>query len=344
MLPPSDGRRVMELSVRDQYVTTADGWSLALRRTVAPAAFNPASKPLLIVPGYGMNSFIFHFHPRGTSMVRTLAEAGYEVWALDMRGQGESRPENRRPGPASLRNYATIDVPAAVERVVGTTDTQSKKLILVGCSLGGSIAYGYLAATPKPRVAGMIAMGAPLRWTHIHPIIRAAFFSPLLARAVKITRTREMLKNAFPLVSRVRSLISLYMNPDTIDVSQLDAMTATVEDPDPRVNHDIALWMRTGDMSFPSRAAIGEREEAALINVTEALRHVKLPLLLVVPNKDGIVPEGTAMSAAKAWGGSDVEILRVGDDTNWYAHANLFVADDAPRLVFDPMIDWLKRH
>jgi pimeloyl-ACP methyl ester carboxylesterase len=250
----------------------------------------------------------------------------------------------RRPGPASLRNYATIDVPAAVERVLATTDTDARQLILVGCSLGGSISYGYLAATPAPRVAGMIAMGAPLRWTHIHPLLRAAFFSPLLARLVRITRTREMLKNAFPVVSRVRSLISLYMNPDTIDVSQLDAMTATVEDPDPRVNRDIAVWMRTGDMSFPLRAALGAREEATAVNVTEAMRQVKLPLLLVVPNKDGIVPEATAMSAASVWGGSDVEVLRVGDDTNWYAHANLFVADDAPRLVFEPMIRWLEKH
>ena len=116
-----DMNELDRLVVREQYVTTADGWSLALRRTVMPRAFDPSTKPLLIVPGYGMNSFIFSFHPRGTSLERTLAEAGYEVWAFDMRNQGESRAERSKPGVASMRNYATIDVPAAVERATSPT-------------------------------------------------------------------------------------------------------------------------------------------------------------------------------------------------------------------------------
>jgi len=56
-----------------------------------------------------------------------------------------------------------------------------------------------------------------------------------------------------------------------------------------------------------------------------------------------MVPEATAMSATRAWGGR-VDVLKVGDQDNWYAHANLFVADDARSLVFDPMIGWLREH
>lgn len=320
------------LVVREQYVTTADGWSLALRRTVMPRTFDPSTQPLLIVPGYGMNSFIFSYHPRGTSMERTLAQAGFEVWAFDMRGQGESRAERERPGDTSLYNYAAIDVPAVVERVLATTRTEATSLTLVGCSLGGSITYAYLALTPRHSVSQVIAMGAPLRWTEIHPMIRVAFFSPQVARLVKITRTREMLRTAFPVLSRIKPFISLYMNTNTIDTSQIYEMTKTVEDPDPMVNRDIALWMRDGDMNLSG------------VNVTEAMRHVRLPLLVVVPNKDGIVPPSTAEIAADVWGGSDVDVLRVGDEVNWFAHANLFIADDAPQLVFEPMIRWLRLH
>ncbi len=320
------------LVVREQYVTTADGWSLALRRTVMPSRFDASTRPLLIVPGYGMNSFIFSYHPRGTSLERTLAEAGYEVWAFDMRGQGESRPERSEPGAASLRNYASIDVPAAVERVLGSTRTGATTLTLIGCSLGGSISYAYLALTSQHDVSAMIAMGAPLRWTEIHPVIRAAFISPRLASLVKITRTRLLLRLAFPLLRRIKPAISLYMNPETIDTRRMDVMMRTVEDPDPNVNRDISLWMRDGDMKLSG------------VNVTEALSRVALPLLVVIPNRDGIVPPSTAESAAKAWGGSDVEVLRVGDDENWFAHANLFIADDAPKLVFEPMIRWLGQH
>ena len=319
------------LEVREQYATTADGWSLRLRRTVSPQHFDAATKPLLIVPGYGMNSFIFSYHPRGTSMERCLAEGGYEVWAMDLRGQGHSRPTVDRPGAISLENYASIDVPAAVERVLGGTQTNARSVTVIGCSLGGSITFSYLALSGPRRVSEIIAMGAPLRWSQVHPLVRTLFASPRLAGALRLSNTRRLLMTAFPLIRRMPSLLALYMNTATIDVDQIHEMTETVEDPDPGINRDIAYWIKQRDLILGG------------VNVTEAMSKIKLPLMIVLSNKDGIVPERTALSAASAWGGNDVNILRVGDDKNWYAHANLFVADDAPRLVFDPILAWLAR-
>jgi hypothetical protein len=63
----------------------------------------------------------------------------------------------------------------------------------------------------------------------------------------------------------------------------------------------------------------------------------------VLSNRDGIVPEATALSVTDFWGSGDIEVLRVGDEHDWYAHANLFVGNEAPRRVFDPMIRWLRR-
>lgn len=322
----------LDLQVREQYVNTADGWSLRLRRTISPHHFDPDTQPLLIVPGYGMNSFIFSYHPRGTSMERCLAEGGYEVWALDLRGQGHSKPDKVRAGVGNLVNYATVDLPAAIDRVLGATKTTAHRLTLIGCSLGGSIAYGYLAHDKKPRVSRMIAMGAPLRWTEIHPLIRVAFSSPAIAGSFRMSGTRTLVRGAFPILERLPSLLALYMNSATIDTRCMNEMAETVEDPDPVVNRDIAVWMRDRDLKLRG------------VNVTEAMRKQTMPLLVVVSNQDGIVPESTATVAADVWGGDDVEILRVGDARNWYAHANLFLADDAPRLVFDPIIRWLRRH
>jgi pimeloyl-ACP methyl ester carboxylesterase len=321
-----------DIVVREQYVTTADGWSLKLRNTVSPRHFDRNTKPLLIVPGYGMNSFIFSFHPRGTSMERCLAEGGYEVWAMDLRGQGESFSEKPRPGVTTLQNYAAVDLPAAIDRVLSRTETGARSITLVGCSLGGSIGYAYLALTGPRRVSEVITMGAPLRWTEVHPLLRVAFASPALAGALKLSNTRKLLQRAFPLLSKFPSLLGIYMNPASIDTTQMQEMMRTVEDPDPQVNRDIAVWIKNRDMSFDG------------INVTDAMRAMRLPLLVVLSNKDGIVPARTALTAADAWGGESVEILEVGDDDNWYAHANLFVADDAPRLVFDPILSWLRRH
>jgi pimeloyl-ACP methyl ester carboxylesterase len=320
-----------DLTVTETFTATDDGWKLHLRRTLSPSRFEPGSRPLLIVPGYGMNSFIFSYHPRGTSMERTLAEAGFEVWSMNLRGQGPSRCQHRSPAGPTLYHYATVDVPCAIEHVLQTTRTRARDLVLIGCSLGGSIAYSYLALRGDHRVARLITMGAPLRWDQIHPLVRVMFASPTVVGALRLSRTRELIRGAMPLLLRAPSLLSLYMNAATIDTRRMSEMTRTVEDPHPAVNRDIARWLKRRDLELDG------------VNITRAMRSIRLPLLVVLANRDGIVPERTALTAVDAWGSPDVDVLRVGDAHNWYAHANLFVADDAPDLVFQPMIRWLQR-
>jgi pimeloyl-ACP methyl ester carboxylesterase len=318
------------LDVREQFVRTTDGWSLHMRRTVSPAHLATNLRPLLIVPGYGMNSFIFSYHPRGTSMERFLAEAGFEVWTMDLRGQGKSRPCRPRPGALSLANYAIRDVRAAVGAVLSATRTDAQQVTLIGASLGGSIAFAHLALCGTERVNALVAMGAPLRWVDIHPVLKLVFSSPTVAGTVRVTNARRLMRSLVPVLTRAPALLSFYMNPSTVDMSCMHELTRTVEDPDPAINRDIAHWLRKRDLEIDG------------VNVTQAVRRIDLPLFVVLSNKDGIVPESTALSVLDAWGGNDIEVLRVGDATNWYAHANLFVADDAPRLVFEPLVRWLR--
>ena len=318
------------LLVREQYVTTHDGWCLHLRRTVSESHFDRRTKPILIVPGYGMNTFIFSFHPRGTSLERCLAEGGFEVWAVNLRAQGHSKPTERRPEPPSLLSYAKVDLPAAVAHVLKRTATSASTLTMVGCSLGGSIAYGYMALADNGSVSELITMGAPLRWVDVHPLMRVAFASPTVAAKLRISGTRNAVRSAVPLIRRLPSLVSMYMNTANIDMRCMADMAATVEDPDPNVNRDIAHWVRDKDLVLDG------------VNITAALTEMRIPLLVVLSNRDGIVPESTARIAAEVWGGTDTEVLCCGSEDNWYAHANLFVADDAPTLVFTPIIRWLR--
>jgi hypothetical protein len=75
------------LQTIEHFVDNGDGWQLSLFQTWDPARLAPGRNPVLIVPGYGMNSFIFSFHPRGLSLEGYLADAGFEVWRADLRGQ-----------------------------------------------------------------------------------------------------------------------------------------------------------------------------------------------------------------------------------------------------------------
>ncbi|MCS6912950.1 MAG: alpha/beta fold hydrolase [Myxococcales bacterium] len=308
--------------------TTRDGWRLDLKRTWSAAHLRPGSRPVLIVPGYGMNAFIFGFHPRGTSLERCLAEQGLEVWSVNLRGQGGSCPLRRdAPGP-SLRAHAEEDLEAALAAVLQHSRTGAERVDVIGCSLGGSLVYAHLALCPGHRVGALVAVGAPLRWVGVPRVVRL-LASPQLVGALRLGGTRRLAAVGLRLAGRVPGLLSVYMNPRHVDLAAAGQLVQTVEDPAPGTTRDIAQWVRSGDLWLRG------------INITEAMRRVDRPLLLVVSNRDGIVPEAAALSAAQVWGGPNVQVLRVGDEQDWFAHADLFIADAAPERVFAPMARWL---
>lgn len=319
--------------IREQWASTDDGWELHLTRTVLPSRFEPARRPVLIVPGYGMNGFIFGFHPSGTSLVLHLAQAGLEVWVANLRGQGLSRRRSPEAPTPSLRRYAETDLRAAIDAVLRETETRADRVDVLGASLGGSIAYAHMALERRHRIGSVVAIGSPLRWLDVSALLRLPFRSPRLASLVRVNNTRRLAELALPIATRIPVLLSLYLNAANVDLKAAPEMIRTVEDPHPRVNSDIAKWLGASDMVLRG------------VNVTEALRACREPLLLVVANKDGIVPEATALSARDAWGGDDVSVLKVGDRERWYAHADLFVGHEARDQVFDPVARWLcERH
>ncbi|MBI2566748.1 MAG: alpha/beta fold hydrolase [Candidatus Schekmanbacteria bacterium] len=315
--------------VIDEQFVPADGWRLHLKRVRDPHRLDPNRRPLLIVPGYGMNSFIFGFHPHGTSMERCFAEAGVEVWSANLRGQGLSRKARFSPPPPSLRRYAEQDLHAIVEAIVSRTRTSARRVDVIGASLGGSIAYAYMALRPEHRVGSLVTIGAPLRWVDVHPALRFAFKSPRVAGMIPFYGTRSLARAAFPLLARFPALLSIYMNTSHVDLTAAADLTRTVENPHPSVNSDIAKWIRDKDMTLRG------------INITHAMGRSDRPLLIVVANRDGIVPEAATLSARDYWGGADVSVLRIGDDAEWFAHADLFIANQAAQAVFAPIMAWL---
>ncbi|MCB9520794.1 MAG: alpha/beta fold hydrolase [Myxococcales bacterium] len=317
------------LSVTRHFVPNDDGWLLHLERAVDTEAFDPTLRPLAIVPGYGMNAFIFGYHPQGTSMRAALAGAGFEVWSLNLRRQGESRPLSKRAQSPSIRAFADVDLPAAVHAVSARTGTQHRSVDLIGCSLGGSIALATAALRPEVRIGSIVAIGSPLRWEDTHPVLKLATKSPTLAGLVRVSGARRLAHTALPLLTRVPALLGVYMNPDNVDTSAVAELVKTVEDPSPRVNYEIACWIQQGDLVLRG------------VNVSERLAERRGDLLLVVANRDGIVPAATARSAMNVWGGS-TDVLEIGNDQRWYSHADLFVGRDAVEDVFDPLAAWLR--
>lgn len=303
------------------------GWRLSMTRR--PARGAARGRPVLIVPGYGMNSFIFGFHPGGPSLVESLAERGLEVWTVDLRGQGRSirARGSMRYGMAEL---AVDDLGTAVAHVLSSTKTDARAVDLVGCSLGAALAFAHVACVPEAPVHAMVSMGGLVTWREAHPAIRLAFASPRLIGLLRLRNTRRLARLALPVFSRVApSLLSIYINQQSTDLSQSARMVQTVEDPHPIINREIAEWLRRGDLVVRG------------VNVSRKLPEMRHPFLCVVANHDGIVLPATARHTFEVIGSPHKELLLVGDDDLPVAHADLFLCHGAQRRVFAPIAEFL---
>jgi pimeloyl-ACP methyl ester carboxylesterase len=318
------------------FIDNGAGWRIALKR-VAPSHAASAKlgklgkkpRPVLIVPGYGMNSFIFGFHPRGLSLEAYLASRGLETWSVDLRGQGRSVREHgsERYGLAEL---AIDDLSCAIGHVTHATRTGHEDVDIIGCSLGASLAFAHLACVPDAPVHTMISMGGLVTWVKVHAVVRAAFAWPWLVERVRMKDTRRLAGRALPaLVRWAPRLLSIYLNAASTDTTHAATMIQTVEDPNPFVNREIADWIKRRDLIVRG------------VNVSTALRGMKHPLLCVVARNDGIVPPETSRAIYSQIGSTDKALLEVGDPTAPIAHADLFLSNDAQERIFARVAEFL---
>jgi pimeloyl-ACP methyl ester carboxylesterase len=314
--------------VKDHFfVDNGAGWRLSVTRH-RPRS-DASGRPVLVVPGYGMNSFIFGYHPKGPSLVETLAARGIEAWTVDFRGQGRSiraRGTNRY----GMADLAVDDLGAAIRHVLAETKTGATSIDLLGCSLGAALSFAHVAVVSEAPVHAMVSMAGLVTWRGAHPVVRFAFGSPRVAGLMRLKNTRSLARVALPLLGAVApSLLSLYVNPSSTDLSHAARLVQTVEDPHPIINREIAEWIKRGDLVVRG------------VNVSAKLPELRHPYLCVVANHDGIVMPETARHPYDVIGSEKKQLLLVGEEDMRIAHADLFVCTGAQERVFAPVADFL---
>lgn len=315
----------------EHLIDNGAGWLLSLSQSWDPARLVPGRRPILIVPGYGMNSFIFSYHPRGLSLEGFLTAAGFEVWRVDLRGQGRSRATFGTDS-YGLEDLALVDLPKSIDAALERTRTEASRADVIGASLGGSLMLAHAALCPEHRMGALVAMGSPVRWRKVHPLLRIASSAPVLLGLIPIRGTRKIFEWVMPhVVRRVPWLLSAYINPDVTDLDAAREMVKTVEDPNRHVNRQIARWIQDGDLILGGR------------NVAERLPQVRAPLLCVLASNDGIVPRETALFPWEVVSSTVKTILEVGSQELAIAHADLFVSNAAHERVFTPIAAWLEK-
>jgi alpha-beta hydrolase superfamily lysophospholipase len=314
------------------HVDNGAGWDLALYRTHHPTKIDRDKRPVFIVPGYGMNSYIFHYHPSGRSLAATLADRGHEVFTVDLREQGRSRKVTPgKQGPYGLSDLALVDFAAAVDAARSHTVARRDEIDLLGASLGGTITMLYRTQARSPAPGRVVLLGSPIRWTGVHPLLRVLFGSPALAGAIELKKTRALAAMALPLAAKLAPwALRIYMNTDATDLTHYGEMVNTVEDPSRFINREIAQWIQRRDLVVNGR------------NLTEDVARFDAPLCTIYANGDGIVPKETATFAHYHARSEHKVLVEAGDARIPYSHADMFIGREASRQVFAPLLRFLE--
>ena len=315
------------------FVPNNDGWELALRQRVDPKALKKNRRPVAIFPGYGMNSFIFGYHPKKMSYEEYLASRGFEVWSIDMRKQGPSKKIDKAGDRIfGLKELITIDYPAALDYIAENTKSTDKsgKIDCLGCSLAGSLLAAYFVLCKNNRVGALVSLGAPIRWVEIPAFVKMMFTSNSLIGLIPFKKSRELAGFFLPKLVKIPHLLDLYIHKEHTDMNYADQIIKTVEDPVPEINREISEWTKSKDLIMNG------------VNISEGLSKFTNPVLCVIANADGIVPPPNVRVLKDLVGSKVKDEIVIGNDKLPFAHADLFVSDYAEELHFKLVADWLE--
>ena len=173
--------------LEETRLTLPDAGALSLVRRRLPGADADARAPLLLVHGFGQNRHAWHLSRR--SLVNHLAAEGHDVFTVDLRGHGLSRARGAVP-PPGLDPYVDEDLPAAMDAVAALTG--APRVVLVGHSLGGMLAYAVTGERPD-RVRAVVSLATPYFFGRDALVVHA------LARAAALVGRGDRGSTAFPM-------------------------------------------------------------------------------------------------------------------------------------------------
>jgi len=295
---------------------------------------------VLLVHGYGQNRYAWHLPSR--SFANHLAAAGFDVFNLDLRGQGRSRKVSGHR-PLHLTEYIEEDLPRTFEEVQRTTGRDD--LFILGHSLGGLITYA-TAPLATELVRGIVTIGSPYRFTKGSTALRvlAGMLStldragvpvgnlgnvPLPLRAIGATlrASRRFLESPLYPV-RLRGWHAGAIEPDVLaehmrlafDIASLPVMLTMFR------------WSTSGGGIFGGSLA----SQTDGLSFADRFEQCALPLLVIAGTADDLAPPASVEPA----------YLRSRSPDKAYrelplGHIDLLVGRDAPRTTWIMVERWL---
>jgi pimeloyl-ACP methyl ester carboxylesterase len=308
-------------------IRTPDGWHITLYRYCG----DTPGEPVLLCHGLSGNRFNFAY-PLGRSIVDHLVNAGYDCWAVELRGCRSSMPP---PGKTlhdvCFEDYVHQDLPTAIAHILRNAD--GERIHWIGHSMGGMLLYAYELAHGRDALASGITLGTPPGFDGV----RHSRHTVALAIMTRFPQSSAVL------LRLTTPIIPLLRISNTIAPINWDNMQSGVhfynlmELPPPRVLAQFSQWTQTNEW----------RLDDGHLDVLTGLRTLATPLLTIGGAADSLAPPRNLEEFHEHLPGDDKALLilsRANGNSADYNHVDLVFSRRGKKEVFQPILEWLQRH
>jgi len=321
-------------------IQTRDGWRLAVYRYWKGEGTSGWG-PVVLCHGLGANRYDLDAPDHEISVARYLHARGHDVWVVELRGAGRSRPPGwplRQRKPFDFDEYVHRDVPAILRHVLDATGGAA--LHWVGHSMGGMLAYAALEHFDNRLFRSVTTIGSPAFTAVKHPMVDKLYHLRFMLELVRWVPMR-----------RLGLLGALFPGITIYTVGRLLANTEHMEPRHVRKLARLALY----DLPAPLLRQFAEwyggpagfSRADRLLGYYEHLDRVEAPMLIIAGAGDVLTPVEDLAAVYEAISSPDKTLLVCGADQGFsldYGHIDLVLGVRARDEVYPHIARWIESH
>lgn len=347
-------------------VETADGKRLCLTR-YTPRGNERFSRPLVLCHGIAANRFTFDLSET-YSLAQTLADRGFDIWMVELRGHGRSYFPDTWDAPSydwNVESYIVYDVPAVIAYV--KEHTQSESVFWIGHSMGGMVVYGHILHSVFENfdsgIEGLITIGSPgyIDFKNTGTLFSPGWIFDYLIRNV------DSFISSYPYLFNLESYTNLLNLLVLLGVSE-NELLSMIWNPANMTDDAVEILVHDGAHNMCGDELRAFRDfylEKSFFTPDRSIIYadnyhlLTLPLLIINGSGDEIGVTDTVKSVFdkstsqdrmyRQYGVSGREIIVNGTDrseivthdTTDYGHLDLVVGIHSPLEVYPLITDWL---
>lgn len=313
---------------------TSDGWEICLYRYAARG--EPKPYPVVAGHGFAGSRLIWDLAPE-VSLARFLADAGYDFYAVDLRGRGDSWPKVGSPADAewSFDDFVHHDLPTAVAAACDRSGAE--EAFWLGLEMSGQAYYASVISGTAQQVRGGITFGSPV-------------LTPDDAKVPGITGPPQMRRNgrllfrsatryAGPVLAFMRSkqLEGSFRPVNTDPIVPARYLYNGIPDESTLIADQFTDWVSNDTMRSLDHETVW----------SDRVDEIDLPTLVMAAAKDLQRPAPGVEAAFKSLGSDDKTYIEAGTESGFsldFGHDDLVTGRASPTEIFPKILSWLDAH